>query len=1077
MTSCFAFGYIGSLRRPLLAGAAAVALCVAAAAAGAVMSAPSYAAMPNQGEISIQQDQQGAQVSFSADDFRESALLETLRFTGHVDLSYQGWRLQAYQLGYNGRTKKVIASGTDEQGVRITDPNGQTVTQRAYILDGALREGFFAGLVAYAQPGSYAETVLNPDVVDEGTDFGQQDFIINNGSDMQGNSHTGDVIGETAAPDKIPHTDSLLDTPGRQATHTPPVQNLLEAPEVPVSVVQEEYFPLSADYYAEYGILNRLRLKGDVIINYNDWALRADQLSYDTKLDRITVSGNVKVKQPDGHIISQHARVLEGVLRDGFFYGLKQFAEPGSMAYDIVQKHDVPAPDRPQSMKGAALDQKAKTPDVTDTGVVVEGGQALNLEKQNVPTYITAKAKAAQSYRGAKILKADSYTPSEIFRNLRFKGDVVIEFGGWKLVADQLTYSTNTNRLTALGHVSVIEPDGSVFDSHAYVVEGKLREGFFEGLYEYAQPGSFAMQILAQDAEILKGDLMVADGAPDVSKDGSVGSLSAENVLSAKGKDVQTLKGLIVVSDPNLVGEQFLADAMINYVLPDDRTTPVLTYGIDFDDHVFEDRLHDHYVERPITMGLLDNLVKEVKARNEEQGWPFTTVYVPEQSVEDGVVFLVAQRAALDSVTVSGNKYYTDGQILAEVRQKAGEPLRSDRWSEDLGWLNKSSYRAVTARFEPGKTAGTTHADLHVNDVKPWRVYVTRNNNGTPSLGEQQLAVGVTHGNLWRKDHEFAYQYLVAEVNQNLQAHSLRYRAPLPWRHYASLDASYSRSHARFLNDAFESEGASRQVSGRYEIPLDDHAGDRWAFTNQMVKMGLDYKHSEGNIFFTLFGGDPIDVGAGTNVELLHAAASYEGQIDDPWGGYNDVRAEVYMSPGGILGSNKGDDFDRAREGAKSSYVYGRLALDRSVDMLLPFYDDPFTLDTDMRLQASSGRLVGSEQMTTGGFAQIRGYHTSAFAGDYGYSTSLEFNSPNFNLFPSYMEDILQVGAFVDFGTLGILSPRDGEEKFNHLLTSGLELKYQVNSNFMASLVYAQDLAAQDQDDLQDLKFNVTLSY
>lgn len=1073
MTPRFAFRYLSSIRRPLMFGAAAIALS-AMCLGGAV----AMAATPKQAKMVVEKGNASTAAKLKADEYKESELLQSLRLIGNVSLTYKGWRLEAHQIGYNHRTGRIVASGSGQTGagsegmhVRITRPDNQVIEQKAYIVDGVLREGFFAALVSVAGPGSFAETVLNPDVVEESA---EQVLDLTTSEEVAETSQnvrlaTSDLTSDERDDDSAAVLDNV---PVPSASLA---QSLLEAPEAPaggqdVKVVDEAYFPLSADYYAEYGVLNRLRLKGDVIINYNDWAMRADQLSYDIKKDQITVSGNVKVKQPDGRILSQYARVLEGELRNGFFYGLRQFAEPGTLAFDIIQEHDAKKPDK--VVAAPELHEFA----VKDPQDTLERKGVF--EKPEITTYVKEKSKAAQAFGGAKIIKADKYSETEIFKNIRFEGNVKIEYSGWRLWADKLTYNANKNRLTALGNVSVKSPDGEVSDSHAYVVEGMLREGFFAGLYRYAKPNSFAQNVLSQDQELLKSSgMMVAAVAPDVSKDGTIAAVNAESVLGAKGKQIETLKGVILVSDPNLVEESFLVDAMVNYVISDRQTTPIMTYGFDFQDYKFDRTLDDNFIERPITMGLLDNLVKEIKERNREKGWPFTTVYVPEQTVQDGVVFLVAQRAVMDEITVSGNKYYTDGQILSQIRQKTNRPIKSKRWSEDLEWLNKSSYRAVTARFEPGTALGSTKADIHVSDVKPWRVYVTRSNNGTPTLGEQLTGVGLSHGNLWRKDHELSYQYLASRVNQNLIAHSGRYRFPLPWRHYLSFDASYSRSHARFLDDAFTSEGASRQFAGRYEIPLADNIGDRWSFKDQMVKLGLDYKHSEGNIFFSLFGGDPINIGADTSVEILQAAASYEGQIDDPLGGQNRLQAEAYLSPGGILGGNEGDDFDRARAGAASSYVYGRLALDRSIDMLMPFADDPFTLETDLRTQISSARLVGSEQFVTGGFAQIRGYHASAFSGDYGYSTSLEFNSPAFNVFPSDLNDALNVGAFVDFGTLGNLTPRDGEEKFNHLLTSGLELKYQINNNFIASFVYARDLAAQDQDDLQDLKFNVTLSY
>lgn len=58
--------------------------------------------------------------------------------------------------------------------------------------------------------------------------------------------------------------------------------------------------------------------KGDVVITYGDYRLKADQVSYNPKTEKIVATGNVELREPDGAILNAHRLELGDRFREGF---------------------------------------------------------------------------------------------------------------------------------------------------------------------------------------------------------------------------------------------------------------------------------------------------------------------------------------------------------------------------------------------------------------------------------------------------------------------------------------------------------------------------------------------------------------------------------------------------------------------------------------------------------------------------------------------------------------------------------------------------------------------------------------
>ncbi|MDO9195837.1 ShlB/FhaC/HecB family hemolysin secretion/activation protein, partial [Rhodoferax sp.] len=90
--------------------------------------------------------------------------------------------------------------------------------------------------------------------------------------------------------------------------------------------------------------------------------------------------------------------------------------------------------------------------------------------------------------------------------------------------------------------------------------------------------------------------------------------------------------------------------------------------------------------------------------------------------------------------------------------------------------------------------------------------------------------------------------------------------------------------------------------------------------------------------------------------------------------------------------------------------------------------------------QLSPQPLISNEQFTIGGVDTVRGYLESAASGDTGIAVSLEATTPNFAKRMSDSLDDAHLLAFVDAGTVNVLSPITADDHYT-LAGAGLGMR------------------------------------
>lgn len=444
------------------------------------------------------------------------------------------------------------------------------------------------------------------------------------------------------------------------------------------------------------------------------------------------------------------------------------------------------------------------------------------------------------------------------------------------------------------------------------------------------------------------------------------------------------------------------------------------------------------YFGKPVTLAGLDDITREVIAYFREQGFPVVNVVVPQQTVKDGVIQILAIEARVGKVKVEGARWFRPLNLREEVRLKEGEKIDANQLEDDVAWLNTNPFRTVDLVFEPGEKEGTTDLVVQTKDRLPLRVYTTYDDYGIDLTGKNRQSLGFNLGNVFSLDHQAGFQYTTSwkELFNSMNAYSGSYTIPFPWRHNLTIYGSYVTSQGTATDGITSLQGESWQTSGRYNINLPSIGP-----LSHSVYAGADFKSSTNGvaIFNTLFsapGNAPFNI--------FQMTAGYNASVRDDWG-MTSGEAGVYYSPGGVSGWNTTQQFNQVVTNSCASYVYGRFNFNRT--FLLPYN---FTLSGNFNGQLASSPLMPSEQYGIGGYNTVRGYDERSANGDQGYVINAEFRTPPGSIFKIFgnqsVEDSLQFLAFFDYGYVEDIRPVAGTpEQTVFLMSFGPGLRYNID--------------------------------
>lgn len=480
----------------------------------------------------------------------------------------------------------------------------------------------------------------------------------------------------------------------------------------------------------------------------------------------------------------------------------------------------------------------------------------------------------------------------------------------------------------------------------------------------------------------------------------------------------------------------------------------VVTEGVELPSKVYN--VLSARVGGPLTLGSLNQMVREAVLAYRRSDLPVVDVLVPEQEISSGILQLVIIEGRLGDVIVEGAGDAESRALARQIRTQRGETIRESQITEDLNWINKHPNRQVDLVFSPGGGYGETDVILRNQASKELLGYVTLDNTGTSVLGETRSTFGVSWtGPLFLgMDSILSYQFTTnIDDDSDLFGHSGVFASYLPWRHQVTLLGAYVDTEALIEQGGatFLSGGVNKQMSGRYGIPLPGTGN----FSHEL-EIGMDFKSSNSALDF-----NQVQV-FDTTSEIVQYSLGYNIVSRDRTGVWR-FDSEVVNSPGDNTNKNTDAIFATQRAGATADYTYGRVRLERDQQLT-----QGWTAYGRIEAQASNSNLLASETLGAGGYDSVRGWEQRIARGDRGVVASAELRTPV--VYPSTFGGFnnVQDGAyglvFYDYGSLASEVPLPGEQDVE-LGSVGLGFRYSRQGWFSLRVDYGFQVTEEGFDD------------
>jgi len=239
---------------------------------------------------------------------------------------------------------------------------------------------------------------------------------------------------------------------------------------------------------------------------------------------------------------------------------------------------------------------------------------------------------------------------------------------------------------------------------------------------------------------------------------------------------------------------------------------------------------------------LLEAVVAELNDLYFEKGYPNAIAFVPEQSVENGIVLIELREGTVGEIKVEGNIFTTENYILRYLKLEKGEILNLGNLEKNLVSFNRwNSGITASSVLEPGTQAGTTDITINTEEKIPLKAFLTFDNYASRALEKVRYGVHALSYNLTPlRESLSAGVYLSKHILTPYADFSIG----LGTRLRLGTRFSYGSTKAEAIKEAsidFGSKSLSNGLYGSFVLVRNDRA-------NMSFNTSFDYSRSESEL-------------------------------------------------------------------------------------------------------------------------------------------------------------------------------------------------------------------------------------
>nr|WP_256353037.1 MULTISPECIES: ShlB/FhaC/HecB family hemolysin secretion/activation protein [unclassified Pseudomonas] len=233
------------------------------------------------------------------------------------------------------------------------------------------------------------------------------------------------------------------------------------------------------------------------------------------------------------------------------------------------------------------------------------------------------------------------------------------------------------------------------------------------------------------------------------------------------------------------------------------------------------ERLLKPYLNQCLGVSQLNELLKVITDDYIDKGLVTSRAYLPQQDLSKGHLLVVVVEGKLEGLKGAADSKLSDRELAMAFPGKQGGLLNLREIEQTIDQLNRLPSNQAQMELAPGTQVGGSEVVVKNTPQKPWRVSLSRNNDGQKNTGEQQWDTGFE----WDNPLGLADQLVLRGGHDGISDHQktsentmLYYNLPWGWWNFSyTYNQSDYRSQAQANGFDFKQTGDSQNHQLRAE--------------------------------------------------------------------------------------------------------------------------------------------------------------------------------------------------------------------------------------------------------------------
>ncbi|NNF16800.1 MAG: ShlB/FhaC/HecB family hemolysin secretion/activation protein [Gammaproteobacteria bacterium] len=478
------------------------------------------------------------------------------------------------------------------------------------------------------------------------------------------------------------------------------------------------------------------------------------------------------------------------------------------------------------------------------------------------------------------------------------------------------------------------------------------------------------------------------------------------------------------------------------------------------------------------TLGQIGQVIRGIQNDLRQDGMMLAQVFLPVQTVVDGVVTVQIMEGRVGKVITEGNERYKDKILQKPVSGLAGRAVDSTEVEQAILLLRDYPGIAVAGVLSPGSSLGTTDLTLRVQDEDPFNFDVTIDNYGSEFTGESRVLATFDYNNATGHADVISLAMLQTYDPEDATYGSIEYLLPVFW------PGTYFT--ASYVQNVFDVSGGA--ALGTTNIEGDTRVG-KIGFSHSIVRSREQNLSASINLISKRATIDNSTSGvtqAEDKLTVLDVGVNFD-MVDKRFRGINSGYLSFSQGMpdtfGSLTSSIPGADLGSSRQNTSRTSAGGKFDKWTAEFARLQQLGEHSELLVRTSAQVSDDLIVSLEQFSMGGPNSVRAFPPAEYLVDTGGFASVEWflAAPGFadkEGFRGYTwGELLRFSLFYDYAGGYLSEPAFGEQKTRDLNGYGFGIDFRLPGTLWARLDIAKPRGTEKPSDGDDPQLYFSFNY